>query len=127
MNQTNEPVVKPLWLVIDEQGYPIHCGSYKEGCNEHINDAINDYQLEEAVHWKVIEATPIDPNTVTITAAEYAKLKEDAERFRFLTDDHADKDTRDFINRIGENLSTKSYGNVCMNIDQAIAQKKAGE
>lgn len=76
---------------------------------------------------KVIEATPIDPNTVTITAAEYAKLKEDAERFRFLTDDHADKDTRDFINRIGENLSTKSYGNVCMNIDQAIAQKKAGE
>lgn len=85
MNQTNEPVVKPLWLVIDEQGYPIHCGSYKEGCNEHINDAINDYQLEEAVHWKVIEATPIEPNTITITAAEYAKLKEDAERMNWLS------------------------------------------
>lgn len=53
-----QPQIKPLWLVIDEQGYPIHCASYKEACNEHINDAINDFDLTDAKYWKVVEAEP---------------------------------------------------------------------
>lgn len=53
-----EPEIKPIWLVIDEGGYPIHCASYATACHEHINDAINDFDIEEAFNWKVIEAVP---------------------------------------------------------------------
>lgn len=56
--EEHQPQIKPLWLVIDEQGYPIHCASYKEACNEHINDAINDFDLTDAKYWKVVEAEP---------------------------------------------------------------------
>lgn len=43
------------WLVIDAQGYPVHCASYKDACNEHINDAINEFDLDEAKQWRVVQ------------------------------------------------------------------------
>lgn len=50
------PQIKPLWIVLDGEGYPIYCASYAEACHEHINDAINEFNIYEAVDWKVIEA-----------------------------------------------------------------------
>lgn len=46
-----------VWLVVDEVGQPIHCTSWREACHEHINDAINDFQVEGAEKWKVYSAT----------------------------------------------------------------------
>jgi len=47
---------KGIWIVIDENGYPIYCAGWPEACHEHINDAINNFQIEEAEKWKVREA-----------------------------------------------------------------------
>lgn len=84
-----EPSIKPLWIVIDDEGYPIHCVSYKEGCNEHINDAINDFGLEEAVHWKVIEAIPISDYQAAIATMqkELADVKEDLSTYMQIAKD----------------------------------------
>lgn len=45
-----EPVA---WVVVDEKGYPDYCASYPEACHEHINDAINIEQIDEASRWVV--------------------------------------------------------------------------
>ena len=47
---------KGIWIVIDENGYPIYCAGWPEACHEHINDAINNFQIEDAEKWKVREA-----------------------------------------------------------------------
>lgn len=47
---------KGLWVVIDEDGYPIFCAGWPEACHEHINDAVNYYQIEGAEKWVVREA-----------------------------------------------------------------------
>lgn len=69
MNQTNEPVA---WICYEPQSngtyYPL-------------------LSLGKPISLSVINVRPlgiVEPNTVTITAAEYAKLKEDAERYRYM-------------------------------------------
>lgn len=50
------PNSKEIWLVLDEEGEPIHCASWSSACHEHINDAINDHDIEGAAKWKVRRA-----------------------------------------------------------------------
>lgn len=51
--QAVEPVA---WLVLDEDRVPIMCAPAKQMCNDHINDAINDFDITEASKWVVREA-----------------------------------------------------------------------
>jgi hypothetical protein len=53
-----EPTEKELWLVIDETGEPVHCASWPDACHEHINDAINEFNIEGAEKWKVVQVKP---------------------------------------------------------------------
>ena len=50
---TQEPVA---WLVLDEDLVPIMCAPAKQMCNDHINDAINDFDIAEASKWVVRKA-----------------------------------------------------------------------
>lgn len=47
---------KGLWVVLDEDGWPIYCAGWPEACHEHINEAINDYDIDGAAKWKVRRA-----------------------------------------------------------------------
>ena len=47
---------KGIWIVLDEEGFPIYCAGWPEACHEHINEAINDFQIEDAGKWKVRRA-----------------------------------------------------------------------
>ena len=51
-----KPEQKEIWLVLDKDGEPIHCASWESACHEHINDAINDHQIEGAEQWIVRRA-----------------------------------------------------------------------
>lgn len=48
-----EPATPPIWVVFDETGQAIHCANWPEACHEHINDAINDFDIKEAAKWTV--------------------------------------------------------------------------
>lgn len=49
-----------IWIVLDEDGYPIYCAGWPEACHEHINEAINDFQIDGAEQWTVhqVEIVP---------------------------------------------------------------------
>ena len=54
---TSEQAVEPVaWIVLDEDRVPIMCAPSKQMCNDHINDAINDFDIAEASKWVVREA-----------------------------------------------------------------------
>lgn len=55
-----KPENKGLWIVLDEDGWPIFCAGWPEACHEHINDAINEHDIDGAAKWKVrrAELTP---------------------------------------------------------------------
>lgn len=46
---------KRVWVVIDENGDPCYCHIERYGCEEHINDAISDHDIEEAAEWTIVE------------------------------------------------------------------------
>lgn len=123
-----EPSIKPLWIVIDDEGYPIHCVSYKEGCNEHINDAINDFGLEEAVHWKVIEAIPISDYQAAIATMqkELADVKEDLSTYMQITNDLTNENV-EFCNKIEsqtKELAECQLANMQMREDMSTIRHK---
>ena len=41
-----------LYVVFDESGNPCFCASWRDACNEHINDAIQ-MDLMEAAQWTI--------------------------------------------------------------------------
>ena len=45
-----------IWVVLDQDGWPIFCAGWKEICHEHINDCINEHQIEGAGKWSVHHA-----------------------------------------------------------------------
>lgn len=47
---------KGIWVVFDENGFPIFCAGWPEACHEHINEAISSFQIEDAEKWTVREA-----------------------------------------------------------------------
>ena len=47
---------KEIWLVLDEEGWPIYCAGWPEACHEHINDAINEHDIDGAGKWTVRRA-----------------------------------------------------------------------
>ena len=51
--QEVEPVA---WIVLDEDKVPIMCAPARQMCNDHINDAINDFDIAEASKWVVRKA-----------------------------------------------------------------------
>lgn len=56
--------------------------------------------------------------------AENERLRKDAERFRWLCEDHDDKETRERRNRILDCFSVHSYSASCMDIDAAMKEAK---
>jgi len=46
-----------IWVVLKDKKYPVYCASYEAACHEHINDVINDFDLEEPKRWTVHMAT----------------------------------------------------------------------
>ena len=53
---------KPVFfVVIDETGAPEYTALWPEFCHEHINNAINEYEIEGASKWKVrsLYAAPV--------------------------------------------------------------------
>jgi hypothetical protein len=56
-----EPQQPVAWLVLDEQGYPEFAAGWREAAHEHINDAINEHDIEGAKKWTVrpVFASPI--------------------------------------------------------------------
>ena len=61
--QAVEPVA---WIVLDEDKVPIMCAPARQMCNDHINDAINDFDIAEASKWVVRKfvQTPSPPPLV---------------------------------------------------------------
>lgn len=51
---------KEIWIVLDDEGWPIYCAGWPEACHEHINDAINEHDIDGAEKWTVrrAELTP---------------------------------------------------------------------
>lgn len=50
-----------VWVVLDEDGRPLHVTSSRENAHWHIADAISEHDIVEAAHWVVREyriATP---------------------------------------------------------------------
>lgn len=58
-----------LWVVLDEDGWPIYCAGWPEACHEHINEAINEFDIDGAAKWKVRRAELV-PNAPELTRAE---------------------------------------------------------
>lgn len=50
-----------VWLVLDQGGNPIFCAGWPQACHEHINDAINEHDIDEAGKWQVVRAV-VTPN-----------------------------------------------------------------
>jgi hypothetical protein len=70
--------LKPVaWLVLDDDGQPEFATGWKESAHEHINDAINEHDIEGAEKWVV---RPV------IAADAIESLRRDAERYRWLRD-----------------------------------------
>ena len=42
-----------IWVVIDADGEPCFSATWPEACHEHINDAIAEFEVEEAAVWVV--------------------------------------------------------------------------
>ena len=55
--------------------------------------------------------------------AELAEAKKDAERYRWLTDDHLGMDTRTRCQRILDQMAVLSYSGACIKIDEAMKGK----
>lgn len=55
-NTYTRPDPKEIWLVLDEEGWPVHCAGWPSACHEHINDAINEHDIEGAAKWTVRRA-----------------------------------------------------------------------
>ena len=50
-----EPVRVPVaWLVMDGNGKPVHATAWREDAHEHINDALQEHDLQEAAKWRVV-------------------------------------------------------------------------
>ena len=92
--QSVEPVA---WIVLDEDRVPIMCAPAKQMCNDHINEAINDFDIAEAAKWVIREAfthpAPPDPwredadgkpHYTTEQLQAYGKVCAAAERERIL-------------------------------------------
>ena len=48
-------LIQAIWVVMDGD-IPIYCAGWPGACHEHINDAINEFYVEGAEKWKVVEA-----------------------------------------------------------------------
>lgn len=46
-----------VFVVLDELGIPVFCAAYPQACNEHISDAIVEYEIHSAGLWVVREYT----------------------------------------------------------------------
>lgn len=51
---------KDIWVVLGKDGEIIHAASWPEACHEHINDAINEFDIDGAEKWKVRRARLAD-------------------------------------------------------------------
>ena len=51
---------KEIWVVFDEEGWPMYCAGWPEACHEHINDALNDKYID-AGKWVVRQCKIIEP------------------------------------------------------------------
>lgn len=65
---------KEIWLVLDADGWPIYCAGWPNACHEHINDAINEHELDEAAQWKVRRAELVPNVEVTGLARLHAQV-----------------------------------------------------
>lgn len=85
------------WLVcsVNKDGslYLVQAVAWKEAAHEHINDAINEYDIKGAANWVVRAAYTADQVHAAIAAveadraqqaAEIERLRTDAERYRWL-------------------------------------------
>lgn len=109
MNIQQKPAIQPLWLVIDENGYPIHCASYKEACHEHINDAINDFDIDGASKWRVIEASPKASKTQEGEAVALLSLKNTELQKRISVLEDLLSSAYNIANRNGENTHWERF------------------
>ena len=64
---------KGIWIVLDENGYPIYCAGWPEACHEHINDAINSFRVEDAEKWIVRQAELVHNAELTGRGLEVGK------------------------------------------------------
>ena len=77
MNQTNEPVAWKYRYTKD--------GDWQVSLRP-TSDADIEWLRHTYKDFEIVELQAIEPNTITIPSAEYAKLKEDAERLTFVID-----------------------------------------
>ena len=62
--------LKHVWIVFDEDGYPVYCAGWPEACHEHINDAIISFSNEDACKWVVREAKVVTHNAIHTTTPD---------------------------------------------------------
>lgn len=73
----------------------------------------------------IAELTRPETTLVSIMRAELEQAKKDAERYRWLTADHADAEMRDLAEDTGIRLRWMSKGSADAAIDAAIAKESA--
>ena len=71
----SEPVA---WLVMDESGYVQHAASWRDAAHEHINDAINEYDLVCARTWRVVPVYAAPQQQVPLTYEQIKQAMSDA-------------------------------------------------
>lgn len=77
----------------------------------------------EASAWKNLSVTAIAAENSSV--AEYiAQIEKDAERFRWLLEDHEHPSTRELRNSLLSRMQVMSYSAACTSIDAAIAARK---
>lgn len=52
MRHNNLGKDKEIWVVLDEDGWPVYCAGWSGACHEHINEAI-DQDADKAGKWTV--------------------------------------------------------------------------
>ena len=77
--------VNPVAYAVFDGNEPVYCASYSTACQEHINDAINEFHVEGAEKWRVVPlyAAPVSQDIASLKE-QNAELVKDAERYRWL-------------------------------------------
>jgi hypothetical protein len=123
----SEPVA---WIVFDENGLPHHVAGWRESAQEHINDAINEFDLEEARQWVArpvyLAATPqVHPaqTAPALLGVGHGDAEAPVWTMRLPVDEPVDVDARKLAWELAgvlEDVSRSGFDDVCLRTIQRV-------
>ena len=120
--QFSQNEIEKLVAITLHQTYPF---IDPECTNDDANSAYIAYANPAVILSLIAELTRPETTLVSIMRAELEQAKKDAERYRWLTADHADAEMRDLAEDTGIRLRWMSKGSADAAIDAAIAKEQS--